>query len=216
MRKLYPIFLDIEGKKAVVIGGGPVAARKAGTLAEAGASVTIISPELSPETAALVKGGSVSHIPRKYSSGDLEGASVAVAATGDPDANIAITDEAKSAGVPVNSARPPSAGDFFVPSTINRGGLTVAISTAGGCPALAKRLKGDLDTFLGREYGPFLEFLEEARTAIKAGITDESARALALTRLVESDLIEGFKGDRGDALARGRAMLDGLLSSPEK
>ena len=217
MRKLYPIFLDMEGIKAVVIGGGPVAARKAAALAASGASVTVISPELDPRTAALVQNGGVTHINRCYMDGDLAEASLAVAATDDPETNMKVASDAKARGILINCVRPPVAGNFIVPSSIRRGGLTVAVSTGGGCPALSKMLRLELETMLGREYEPFLEFLDNARTALKLRLSDEGSRAQALTALVDSDLLELFRtGSREEAAERGLAVLEKLISRLEK
>ena len=217
MKKFYPVFLDMEGKKAVVIGGGPVAARKAGALAKAGAEVTLVSPALDRKAAELVSGGGIEHTARRYRRGDLAGAFLAVAATDEPDTNLDVASEAKSSGILVNCVRPPSAGSFIVPSSIRRGGLTVAISTGGGCPALSKRLKKDIDALLGREYGPFLAFLEDARAELKARLTDEDGRAEALTALVESDLIDQFRaGRQAEAAEKGRAALDDLIARLQK
>jgi len=208
----YPVFLKVAGLKAVVIGGGNVAARKAATLAGSGATVTVISPRLSTGLRELVDAGTVRHEPRKYAEGDVKGASIAIAATDDPDVNAAVCREAGMLGIPVNSVRPPEAGSFIVPSTIKRGGLTVAVSTGGGCPALSRRLRKDLEAFIGDGYGPFLEFLEEARAELKARVPDENSRARALTELVESGLMEAFRRAGPDAVmteivTEARAML---------
>ncbi|MBI5190552.1 MAG: bifunctional precorrin-2 dehydrogenase/sirohydrochlorin ferrochelatase [Nitrospirae bacterium] len=212
-RKFYPIFLDITGRRAVVAGGGPVAARKAGSLADAGADVTVISPALCPQMSALVSDGRARHVARVYRKGDLADASVVVAATDDPAVNEAVCADAKDAGALVNCVRPPDVGDFVVPSTIRRGGLTVAVSTSGGCPALTKKLRRDIEAFLGDEYGAYLEFLEEARGIIKESVPDEAVRQAILTRLVESDLSVSFRTDGTDAAHnKGRDMLATLIA----
>jgi len=212
MKNFYPIFLDVAGKRAVVIGGGAVAARKAATLSSAGALVLVISPELHPDLALMVKNGAVAHESRRYQPGDLAGAAVAVAATDNPETNIKAASEARASGVPVNCVRPPDAGDFIVPSSIKRGDLTVAISTGGGCPALSKRIRKDLESILGAEYGEFLEFLEESRGYLKSKVADEKNRQEALTALVESGMVEAFRGNPGAARVRGKAMLEELVA----
>jgi len=213
MGGFYPIFLSVEGARAVVVGGGPVAARKAASLVEAGAEVTVISPVIDPRIAALANESRVTHLARRYEKGDLSGATLVIAATDEPETNIAVADDAKAAGVPVNCVRPPGAGNFIVPSSIHRGGLTVAISTGGGCPALSKRLRKDLEAFLGREYAPFLEFLEYARDTLKKRLPDEDARMEVITRLVESNLLFEFgAGRHKEATERGRRMLEEILA----
>ncbi len=209
MKRFYPIFLDLAGRRAVVLGGGAVAARKAASLAAAGADVLIISPRLGPELARMASEGMVRHTAKMYAPGDLAGAFIVVAATDDPAANLEAADEARASGALINCVRPPEAGDFIVPSSIARGGLTIAISTGGGCPALARELRAELETLVGREYGAFLEFLEEARDYLKKNLPDEKDRREALTALVESDLAEVFR-EAGDDKARqkGREMLE--------
>jgi len=213
MREFYPIFLDLTGRRAVVIGGGPVAERKALSLLAAGAEVAVVSPELTPGLAGLAANGKISHEKRKYKRGDLSGAFIAVAATDDPHVNTAASLEAAASGVLINSVRPPGAGNFIVPSSIQKGGLTLAVSTGGGCPALTKKIRKDLEDFLGEGYGPFLEFLGHARTALKERMPDENLRAEALTALVESGLIDAFRTkDLSQARAEGNKMLDSLIA----
>lgn len=213
MKNFYPIFLDVAGKRAVVLGGGPVAARKAATLYEAGAEVLVISPELCAELSLMAGKGAIRNLPRRYEQGDLAGAFIAVAATDDPETNKKAAAEARAAGVLINCVRPPDAGNFIVPSSIQRGGLTLAISTGGGCPALSKRLRGDLETLLGREYGDFLLFLEETRGHIKDTLPDEHDRQDILTAIVESGLVEAFReAGKEEAIAKGREMLESLIS----
>lgn len=201
MRDFYPIFLKLTGRKAVVIGGGPVAARKAASLIEAGAAVTVISPELSKHFAeGLITAGAFIHEARKYRTGDLAGAAIAVAATDEPETNALVAADAQRLGIPVNSANPPTAGNFIVPSSVQRGGLTVAISTGGACPALSRKLRKDFESFLAKEYGPFLEFLEEARGVLKERLPEEHLRRQVLEDLVDSGLAGAFKDGRDTAL----------------
>src|SRR5512141_3143633 len=185
MSRFYPVFLDIEGKRAVVIGGGPVAHRKAASLIEAGAAVTVISPVVVPAIKRLAERGLLTHKPRRYRKGDLKGSVVAIAATDDPSVNERAASEAKALGILINCATPPDSGNFIVPSSIKRGALTLAISTGGASPALSKRLRFDLDAFLGTRYSWFLEFLEEARVRLKGEVEDEAARQEILRKLVD-------------------------------
>jgi precorrin-2 dehydrogenase/sirohydrochlorin ferrochelatase len=215
MNDFYPVFLKVSGKKAVVIGGGPVAARKAASLAEAGARVTVISPELSPAFDGLAKAGAFIHEARRYRPGDLAGAFIAVAATDDSKTNIDAASEADSLGILINSANPPAAGSFIVPSSIHRGGLTVAISTGGACPALSRRLRQDIESFLAGQYGWFLEFLEEARSALKARLPEEDARRQVLEELAGSGLAEAFKADRAAALKSAWEKFERLVAGHE-
>ncbi len=202
MKRLYPVFLDVAGRKAVVVGGGAVAARKAASLVEAGAALTLVSPELEAGLASLVDSGKARHILRRYEKGDLAGAFIAIAATDDMDTNRQVADEAAALGILVNCASPQSVGNFFVPSSIHKDGLTVAISTGGACPALTKMLRIRLSKTIGEGYGPLLAFLEEARTRLKDELPSEADRAAVLEELVHSGLVESFGGQPEDEARR--------------
>jgi precorrin-2 dehydrogenase/sirohydrochlorin ferrochelatase len=211
MSRFYPVFLDIEGKRAVVIGGGPVAHRKAASLIEAGAAVTVISPEAVPAIKRLADRGLLTHKPRRYRKGDLRGAVVAVAATDDPSVNERVASEAKALDILINCATPPNSGNFIVPSSIKKGALTLAISTGGASPALSKRLRLDLEGFLGTRYSWFLEFLEEARVLLKGEVEDEAARQEILRKLVDQCLAGDANISKNKALSNARALLESLL-----
>ncbi len=211
--KFYPAFIDLSGRQAVVIGGGPVAGRKAASLASAGAEVSVISPEVSPQTKKLADEGAIVHKQRRYRKGDLKGSFIAVAATDDPAVNLRIAGEAEGLGILVNCVNPPEAGNFIVPSSITRGDLTLAISTGGTSPALARRLRQDLEAFLGPGYGPLLDFLEEARRLLKDRLPDQAARAKAFEELSGPELASLFLSrPEAEALKAAREVLARLLS----
>jgi len=155
----YPVFLDLRGRRCVVVGGGKVAGRKARNLVRAGALVSVISPETEPGLESLV-----SRVERRgYETGDLAGAVLAFAATDSREVNAAVAREAKERGIPVNVADNPSEGDFALPSTLRRGGLQVAVSTGGASPALARRIRTELEERFGPEWAGVVEQLERAR-----------------------------------------------------
>ncbi|MBI5025363.1 MAG: bifunctional precorrin-2 dehydrogenase/sirohydrochlorin ferrochelatase, partial [Nitrospirae bacterium] len=124
----YPVFLNLEGKKVVVVGGGPVAARKVNALLKSGASVTVISQSVTKSLETLKQKGMIKHINRTYKKNDLKAAFLVIAATSSWEENIKIARDAKSL---INVVDMPSQGNFIVPSTISRGPLTIAISTSG-------------------------------------------------------------------------------------
>jgi precorrin-2 dehydrogenase/sirohydrochlorin ferrochelatase len=142
----YPLFLDLTGQPVTVIGAGKVAARKIRSLLNAGARVTVISPRATrlPE--------SVHWLRRRYRGGDLAGARLVVAATDDLRVNQLVCAEAKRRRQLVNCIAPPLAGNFFVPAVARRGGIAIAISTDGRSPALAKRLRQELEQLLRTRY----------------------------------------------------------------
>ena len=164
----YPLFLDLGSQPVVVIGAGSVAARKTRTLLAAGAVVTVISPVASAMIRRLARTKHIRWVRRRYRRGDLRGALLVIAATDDLMVNVLVCAEAKRRKLLVNCIAPPAAGTFIVPSQVRRGGITLAISTGGTSPAFAKRLRRDLERFLGHEYPQLLKEMGAARRARKA------------------------------------------------
>jgi precorrin-2 dehydrogenase/sirohydrochlorin ferrochelatase len=156
----YALFLDLTDQPVTVVGAGNVATRKVRTLLAAGARVTVISPVA---TAAIRRLQGVRWLRRRYRRGDLRGARLVVAATDSLPINETICVEAKQRRLLVNCIAPPAAGNFIVPASIQRGGITLAISTGGASPALAKRLRRDLEQFLQRGYPQLLKQLRAKR-----------------------------------------------------
>ena len=201
----FPAFLNIRGKKCVVVGGGNIALRKVRMLLECGARVTVISPTLLQGLARLAEKKTVAVIRRNYTSLDLKRAVLVVAATNVKEVNRKVADEAKGKGVLVNVVDDPGPSDFILPSTIRRGDLTVAISTAGKSPALAKKIRRNLERGLGKEYIVLLSLIEEIRSSmkrlgvhVKAGVWQEALDLDLLARLVRA----GEKKKAKDVLMR--------------
>ncbi|MEQ8159982.1 MAG: bifunctional precorrin-2 dehydrogenase/sirohydrochlorin ferrochelatase [Smithellaceae bacterium] len=157
--KYYPIFLDIAGKKCVVVGGGDVAARKVKRLCESGAEVLVVSPELAPELIALKSARKIEHAAARYDVQHLEGAVLIIGATDNDKINEAISSDARRLGIPVNIVDHPQKCDFILPSIVERGDLVIACSTGGGSPALARCLREELEAAYGEEYGILLKLL---------------------------------------------------------
>jgi precorrin-2 dehydrogenase / sirohydrochlorin ferrochelatase len=156
---LYPIFLDLSGRRCVVVGGGEVANRKARKLLQARARVVVISPEIGAELESVA----VEVHRRPYREGDLDGAYLAFAAADSREANAAVAREAKERGIPVNVADRPSDGDFALPATLRRGGLQVAVSTGGASPTLARKVKDELEGIFGPEWAGLVRELGKNR-----------------------------------------------------
>ena len=140
----FPMYTDIEKEKIVVVGGGPVALRRAGTLNRCGAKVTVIAPEMMPE----FKNAAFELIKRPYRGGDLAGAALAVAATGCREVNRLVENEAEERSIPVNSADLAEAGGFYFPSLIEENGVTVSVSSSGADPKLTKFVSDKLRKIL--------------------------------------------------------------------
>ncbi len=188
--KYYPVFLRVAGRPCLVIGGGSVAQQKAESLLRAGAQVTVISPQLNPGLSALAAAGQIEHRQRPYASGDVHGFSLAYAATGDGALHTRIKRDAQDAGVLLNVVDQPHLCDFIVPSVVQRGDLLVAASTSGTSPALAKRIRQDLDGMLGAEYDLALQLLVRLRKRLARRRLTSPERRRIFTSLVNSPLLD--------------------------
>ena len=203
----YPIFLEVRGRVCLVVGGGAVAERKVRALLTQGGAVRVVSPMLTPALAAAAAAGHITHRERPFAPADLEGAFLVFAATDDPAVNAAVAAAAEAARVPVNVADDPSRSTFLVPSTFQRGEVTVAVSTGGASPALAKRLRADLEEKVGEEYAALARLLGEARREVLRRVPDPRRRQDLFTRLPE-DLHRALR-EGGESAAR--ALLAALL-----
>lgn len=163
----YPMSLKIKGKKCVVVGGGQVARRKVRTLLKYGANVEVISPDPCQELDKLGGVGEIKVLRRHYQAGDLQGAFLAIAATDDSEINQQVVKEAQEKAVPVNVADDAEDSDFILPSYLRRGALTIAVSTAGISPALARKIRSRLEKDFGAEYDSLLRLVGEVRTELK-------------------------------------------------
>lgn len=178
---LYPLFMDVSGRRCVVVGGGGVATRKARALLESGAIVTVVSPEVTPG----IEGMDVTVERRPYAPGDLAGSFLAFAATDSREVNAAVAREARESGIPVNVADRPAEGDFAVPSTLRRGGLQVAISTGGASPTLARGIRDALEERFVPEWAGIVERYGTARAqgiAVDHETGEEVVRCLSRLR----------------------------------
>lgn len=186
----YPLYVDLEGKRCVVIGGGDVAERKVGSLLECDANVEVISPELTPGLTKLAQEGMLEIVSREYQPGDLKDAALAIVATDNTAVNMAVHREATENQIPVNVVDVPELCSFIVPSTIRRGDLIISISTSGSCPALAKDIRKRLEQSFGGEYGAFCDVLKDFRKDVIDKYDDPKDRTEALRRLITSDAID--------------------------
>lgn len=181
----YPVFLNLAGRLCVVIGGGLIAQRKVTTLLAHDAQVTVISPTVTQRLATYARQGRVRHIARRFKSGDLKGAWLAVAATDDQPVNEAVSRAAVRQRIFVNVVDQKPLCSFIAPSIVRRGDLTIAISTAGGSPALAKKLRRDLTQTIGADYGKLLRVLKNLRGAAKAALPTYNDRKRYFDKLIE-------------------------------
>jgi len=191
--KYYPVFLNLKGVKAVVVGGGRVAERKIAALLKAGALVKIISPAITKTLEKYKKQGLVSHIKREYRQGDLKDAFIVIAATSSRTTNVTI--EIESINLPrlINVVDTPSMGNFIVPSIVNRGHLTIAISTEGCSPALSKAIRKELEEIYGSEFSHYLKFVESIRKQAMKKIKESGDREKFLKSLASEEIFRTLR-----------------------
>jgi precorrin-2 dehydrogenase/sirohydrochlorin ferrochelatase len=197
----YPIALVLDGKPCLVVGGGEIADGKLDALLLAGAVVTVVSPDVRPRIAALAADSQITLHQRPYRSSDLDGTSLAIAATDDRPLNARVVTEARAAGILTQAVDDIPYCDFFAVATVRRGDLQLGISTNGRSPAFARWMRERLDTEIPAEYGDLLAALGDVRDAIKASgpIPAYEHWQAAIT----DDVIAAIRnGDRDTATAR--------------
>jgi len=187
--KYYPLFLDVRERPCVVVGGGQIAERKAIALFDAGADLTVVSPDLTPHLRELADKGKITYRKKDFNDHDLTGMFLAVAATDDDAVNIAVAHACRKSGVLVNVATAPDEGTFIVPSVVERGDLLIAISTCGDSPALARRVREELERTYGPEYGVFLEKMTLLRRKLLQEMPKEEDRRKVFQALVDADIV---------------------------
>jgi len=188
--KFYPAYLDLRDRLCLVFGGGSVAERKAISLLDAGAAVTIISPSLTPKLQALSGSGKIAHRKKEFDESDLAAEFIVAAATNSAEVNSRIARACKKRNMLVNVAVPPEEGNFVVPSVVERGELLIAISSGGVSPALSKKIRQELETRYGPEYGTFLNMVAGIRRRVISEVADERRRREIFQNIADSEVIE--------------------------
>jgi len=196
MAKYYPINLALENKKCLVIGAGIVAKRKVARLLECGAKVMVISPGISPGLEALAKKKKVIFKNRKANVADLRDAYLVIAATADRKTNSAISSYCRKRGILINVVDSPDECNFILPSIARRGALTISISTDGISPALAKKIRRDLQRRFGAEYAKLLRIMKEIRPQALEKIKKVQPRKEFFQRAIKPDIFGLIKKNK--------------------
>jgi siroheme synthase-like protein len=205
----YPVYLDLQGRLAVVVGGTALAEEKARGLLDAGARVTVIAPAVTAGLAGLAAGGELVHRSRDFQAGDLAGAALVIVAEGPPEIRDVILAEARQGNVLINTVDDLPRCNWIAPSILRRGHLTIAISTAGKAPVLAVRLRQQLERQIGEEHARFLEMAAEVRAPLAARHPDFERRRERWYQLVDSDVLELLRrGEEEAAWGRFEEILD--------
>ncbi|OBS08878.1 siroheme synthase CysG [Acidihalobacter prosperus] len=212
MRHL-PIFMDVQGHDCLVVGGGPVAVRKAGLLLEAGAKVTVVAPEACPELAEQVSAGRVRWQAERFAARHLAGRMLVIAATDDAGVNRRVYAAARSRNLPVNVADQPALCSFILPAVIDRAPVTIAVSSGGNAPVLARHLKTRLETLVPHAWGRLAGLLGSWRGEVKRRLASPHAR-----RRFWEDALEGRTAAHmlaGDEAAARASLADALAAAEQ-
>ncbi|TET94463.1 MAG: bifunctional precorrin-2 dehydrogenase/sirohydrochlorin ferrochelatase [Desulfobacteraceae bacterium] len=196
----YPIFLDLNNQNVIVVGGGEVAERKIRNFLIYGCKIYISSPHLTPHLKQLVAKKKIHHIPFESLDTYLDDTFMVIAATDDPEVNSQIASQAKKHGLLVNTVDQPKDCNFIMPSIVKRGDLQIAISTSGKSPALAKKIRKEMDSTFGPEYDSFIELLGLLRIKLLSHGQPSSKNKIIFQKLVDSNLLELIKNENLDGV----------------
>jgi siroheme synthase-like protein len=185
---LFPMFLRLDGKLCLIVGAGLVAAEKIDSLHRCGAKLRVVAPEAIPVVKALAQDAKIDWIARPYLPEDMDGVCLVIAATNDRQVNRMVYEEANRRSIFANTVDDPPLCDFFCASIVERGDLQLAISTAGKSPALAQRLRRELDAELDADLGAWLSDLGELRREVLQSMPAGEERKLILHRLAKREL----------------------------
>ncbi|MBW2005730.1 MAG: bifunctional precorrin-2 dehydrogenase/sirohydrochlorin ferrochelatase [Deltaproteobacteria bacterium] len=204
----YPIFLDLNHQNVVVVGGGDVAERKIKNLLTYGCKIYISSPHLTPHLKQLAAKKTILHIPYESLDTYMDDTFMVIAATDDTEVNSKIASQAKKHGLLINTVDQPKDCNFIMPSIVKRGNFQIAISTAGKSPALAKKIRKNLENTFPPEYDSLTELLGIIRTKLLSQDQPSSKNKIIFQQLVDSNLLEMITHKNWDGM---RATLKSIL-----
>lgn len=205
----YPMFVDVEGRRVLVVGGGPVGTEKVQKLVDHGAAVRLVSPEITDELRQMVDAGRIHEFrQREYRTGDLDECLFAIAATNLESVNSVVWRDAEALSMFCNVVDVPPMCNFIVPSIVRRGELALAVSTGGASPVVAKHIRRELEEAYGDEWGELVALLRDLREDLKERYLDMPSRRDAVERLMETDVVRRLAA--GDA-AGARELAERVL-----
>ncbi len=212
-----PIFLNVKGQRALVVGNGTLAARKADLLVRAGCDLTIIAPEPSDDLGRLLQEHPVDHKTGGLSADDLKDCVIAFGASSDAAINQDLHDLATAAGVPVNISDNPALCDFIMPALVDRSPLLIAIASGGATPLLTRMLKARFETDIPAAYGRLAEFAGSYRERVKNSIPDMTRRRRFWETMIAGPVAEHlFSGQEVEATALMDSLLDEAATDGDK
>jgi len=192
---LFPAFMKLDNRQVIIIGGGALAESKLPALLQSGARVRIISPRLNPNLQTQLRANNIEWWPKLYEQGDLAGAFLVIAATSNSEVNAAVFQEAEARSILCNAVDDIENCHFYYGSIVQRGDLQIAISTNGKSPALAQRLRHELEQQFGPEYATWLEWLGAARQILRAQSSEPELTKQWLHLLASQPMFEKFLRD---------------------
>jgi precorrin-2 dehydrogenase/sirohydrochlorin ferrochelatase len=187
--KYYPVNLNIQNRHCLVVGGGGVGTRKVIALLDCGARVTVVSPDPTPRLQELAAMGSIQLEKRSYRSDDINKMFLVIGATDDENLNRQISKDAERVNILCNIADRPEVCNFILPAIVRRGDLAITISTSGKSPAMAKRLRLELETQFGEEYADLLRLMGAIRDKLLSQAHEPEAHKALFNQLIDKDLI---------------------------
>jgi precorrin-2 dehydrogenase/sirohydrochlorin ferrochelatase len=202
MKKYYPVSLDMTDKRCVIIGGGAVAERKAERLIECNAQVVVVSRSLTPVLEDRKKADTIEHIDADYEKKTLRGAFMVIGATDRDDVNAQVSQDALSLGILVNIVDDPDRCNVILPSLLQQGDLSIAISTGGKSPALARKIREELQQQYGPEYESLLTIMGSLRKRVLAQGHASEANKAVFEALVRSDMLQAIRNGNGNLVKK--------------
>lgn len=194
--KLFPMFLKLSARPCLVVGAGAIAESKIASLLEAGGRVRVVAPEATPQVRSWAQSKDIEWHQRPFQPDDLEGMFLVIAATSSTELHERIFEEATRRGVLCNIVDVPALCDFYYPSVVQRGALQIAISTAGQSPALAQRLRKELEDQFGLEYEEWVAQLGEVRDKLFSAKLDPKQRKRRLHEVASEEAFKAFLKSR--------------------
>ena len=196
----YPIYLDIENREVIIIGGGNVCARKAETMMKYGARVTVVSPEFTDEIEGWAREGCLALKRKRYEPSDLDHANIVIASTDDQTVNEQIAADCRARRIPVNVVDVTPLCEFIVPAIIEKGSIQIAVSTGGSSPAVARTLKEDLQRMIGPEYAEMNDVLGTLRDGAKRVLPTDVDRKHFFDGIIAAGVLQMLRdGKRAEA-----------------
>ncbi|MCI0660893.1 MAG: bifunctional precorrin-2 dehydrogenase/sirohydrochlorin ferrochelatase [Acidobacteria bacterium] len=208
--RYYPVYLDLQQRTVLVVGGGAIAEGKALQLVDAGARVRVVSPSLTAKLSEMAERGMIDRREGRFTEADLNGVALVICATNEKEVNEEVSRLSAGRGLLCNVVDQPALCNFITPALVSRGELQISISTGGGSPSLTQRVKREIGELIGEEYGELLEVAAEMRRDAKQSIPDFEDRRKVLHAFVESDALDLIRAEQKEKARQiARELLEG-------